>query len=151
MSQTLRAVVLGGVMTAVFQSVIGGLGFWLAGFQNFAIWGAMIFVASFVPVFGTALVWVPAALFLYVTDSPGSAAFLVGVGVVISTTDNLFRLILIGRRATLHPLLLFLGVFGGLAAVGPMGLIYGLLLVSALAEAVQIYREQTVGLPPDPT
>ena len=137
-----RAVFLGGVLTALFQATIGAFGFLITGFESFVIWGVFLFVASFVPVLGTALVWAPAVLYLALTDGLGKALLLLGVGIVISTTDNLLRIVLIGRQTTLHPLVLFVAVFGGLATGGPMGLIYGILLAAALTEAIEIYRSE---------
>ena len=102
-------------------------------------------VASFVPVLGTALVWAPVVLYLAFSGGLGRALFLLGVGVLISTTDNLLRIALIGRQMALHPAVLFLGVFGGLATAGPMGLVYGILLAAALTEVTDTYRTEVRG------
>lgn len=142
LGDTIRAVFLGALLTAALQASLGALGFVLAGFENFMIWGVFLFVASFVPVVGSALVWGPAVLYLATSGAQGAALLLLVFGLVISTSDNVLRVVLIGRQTTLHPLLLFLAVFGGLATAGPMGLFYGLLLAAAGVEATDIYREQ---------
>lgn len=140
LQQTVRSVFLGSLLTALFQGVVGALGFFLSGFDNFAIWGVLVALAGFIPVVGTGIVWIPAMAYLAVSGHPGKAMTLLVFGLVISTFDNLIRLLVLGRHTTLHPLLLFLAVFGGLASGGAMGIVYGLLLASVLLEAVGIYR-----------
>lgn len=150
---TVRAVFLGSVLTSVFQGSLGALAFLIAGFPNFAVWGALTAVASFVPVLGTALVWGPAMIFLLTNGDVTHAAVLLAFGIFISTTDNLLRLLFLGTRMAVHPLILFVAVFGGLTAVGPMGVIYGPLLAACLFEALSIYREHlrvTKGVRPAP-
>lgn len=139
---TIRAVFLGGVVTALFQATVGALGFALTGFESFVIWAVLLFISSFVPVLGCALVWAPAVVYLALVGGGSRAIVLLAFGIFISTADNFLRLVLIGRQTTLHPLVLFLAVFGGLASFGPMGLVYGMLLAAALVEATEIYRGQ---------
>jgi predicted PurR-regulated permease PerM len=138
---TVRAVFLGSVLTSVFQGTFGAIGFFLAGFPNFAVWGALTAVASFIPVIGTALVWGPAVLFLLVNGDGLQATLMLAFGLFISTTDNVLRLLFLGTRMAVHPLILFVSVFGGLTAVGPMGVVYGPLLAACAFEALGIYRE----------
>lgn len=142
--ETVRAVFLGSLLTAAFQGSVGALGFLLAGFPNFAVWGALTAFAGFVPVVGTALVWGPGVFFLFANGDVGSGVLLLAFGIFISTTDNLLRLLFLGSRLAVHPLILFVAVFGGLVAVGPMGLIYGPLLAACVFEALSIYREHRV-------
>lgn len=138
---TVRAVFLGSVLTAVFQGTFGAVGFFLAGFPNFAVWGALTAVASFIPVIGTALIWGPAVLFLLVNGDGLHATLMLAFGLFISTTDNVLRLLFLGTRMAVHPLILFVSVFGGLTAAGPMGVVYGPLLAACSFEALAIYRE----------
>ncbi len=147
LEQTVEAVFVGALLTALFQGTLGGLAFFLAGFSSFVIWGALIAVCSFVPVVGTALVWAPAAVFLLLTGQPGPGLLLLVFGVLIATTDNLLRVAFLRGRVALHPLLLFLAVFGGLLSAGPMGIIYGLLLTAAFVEGIALYRERPFASP----
>lgn len=139
--ETIRAVFLGSVLTAVFQGSLAALAFLLTGFPNFAVWGALTAMASFVPVVGTALVWGPATVFLLTNGDLPRGLMLLAFGIFISTTDNMLRLLFLGVRMAVHPLVLFVAVFGGLTAVGPMGVVYGPLLAACLFEALAIYRE----------
>ena len=139
---TVKGVFLGAIATAILQGLVGAVGFWLTGFQNYLVWAALIAVSGLVPVVGTALVWLPAAVYLGLNGQGGAALAMLAVGAVVSTVDNLLRPLIIHGRAAVHPVLVFLAVFGGLTSLGPMGLIYGPLLAACLTEVVRIYREE---------
>lgn len=138
---TVQGVFLGALATAAVQGLVGGVGFWLLGFHKAVVWGAMMAAAGLVPLVGTALVWVPATVYLAATGQPGAAVAMLVVGAIVSTVDNLIRPVLIHGRTDISPLLVFLGILGGLRSIGPMGLIYGPLLVACTVETVHIYRE----------
>lgn len=59
-----KSAVMGSFLTAIAQGVAGGIGMWLAGFPGL-FWGTMMGFASFIPVVGTALIWIPATLYLF--------------------------------------------------------------------------------------
>jgi predicted PurR-regulated permease PerM len=65
---------------------------------------------------------------------------------VVSTVDNLLRPKLCGSRLSLHPLLVFLSMFGGLAVFGMMGLLVGPLIASLFMAMVRIYRRDFLGM-----
>jgi len=139
---TVKGVFLGALATALLQGLVGALGFWLTDFENYLVWAALIAVSGLVPVVGTALVWLPAAVYLGLNGQGGAAVAMLAVGAVVSTVDNLLKPLIIHGRAAVHPILVFLAVFGGFSSLGPMGLIYGPLLAACLTEVVRIYREE---------
>lgn len=138
--KTIQGVFLGAILTAVFQGTLGSLGFWITGFENFVIWGVLVAAASFIPFVGTGLIWAPAVFYLFMSDHTANALVMLIFGLVISTVDNLLRALFIYDRSTLHPLLIFLSLLGGVQTMGPMGLIYGPLLLACLTEMVRIHR-----------
>ncbi|NJL29600.1 MAG: AI-2E family transporter [Thermoanaerobaculia bacterium] len=140
LEKTIQGVFLGAILTAVFQGTLGCLGFWLTGFENFVIWGALVAGASFIPFVGTGLIWFPAVFYLYMSDHYANALVMLLFGIVISTVDNFLRALFIYDRSTLHPLMIFLALLGGVQTMGPMGLIYGPLLLACLTEMVRIHR-----------
>jgi predicted PurR-regulated permease PerM len=144
---TVQALFIGAFLTALSQGALGSFGFWLAGFDNFLVMGALVLMASFVPIFGTALVWFPATLFLFSAGKIQDGLILLVVGVVISTADNALRAFLIQGRAEVNVVLIFISLLGGLITIGPMGLIYGPLLAGLLVEAIQIYRSDLLKKP----
>jgi len=145
---------LGNGVTAVFQGVMGGIGFWLFGASRSLLWGALTAVSSLVPTVGTALVWFPAAVILIAT---GHAAKGVGLLVywavlILAAADYVLRPWLLRDRIRLHPLLVFIALFGGLEAFGLIGLLLGPLFVTLFVAMVRIYdRDYRPSVPRSPT
>jgi predicted PurR-regulated permease PerM len=99
-------------------------------------------VASLIPVVGTGLVWAPAAVFLAAQGEWGWAIFMTAWGVVVvGLTDNFLRPLFISGRAKIATLPVFIGVIGGLAAFGTVGLFLGPLII-ALAIALLEFAEE---------
>lgn len=135
-----RAVVFGTVVTALVQGALLGIGFWIAGVPSPVVFGALAAVASFVPFVGTALVWIPAAIYLWTLGVAWRVLFLVAwSALVVGTADNLLRPLLVSGKSQVGTLTVFFGGLGGLAAFGFVGLFLGpviLALVLALLEFV---------------
>ena len=139
---TINGVFLGSLATAVAQGSLGALGSWLLGFENNVVFGVLLAAAGVVPVVGTGIIWVPAALSLWISGHPGTALGMVVLGGIVASVDNLIKPLLIHERAQVHPALVFIGLLGGARIFGAMGLIYGPLLVACLTELIRIYRDE---------
>lgn len=137
----MRATLTGTVVLAVLQGLLGGLGFWLFGVPNGPFWGSVMVLASVVPLVGTALVWVPAGVYLLLIGNIGQ-----GVGMMVwclvaaIACDNFLRPKLIGSAAGLHPVLVFFSVLGGLALFGVVGLLLGPMVLALLLSLLEVYR-----------
>jgi predicted PurR-regulated permease PerM len=139
------AVMYGIVLTCVVQGILGGVGFAIAGIPSAVFFGAVMVVCAFIPVVGTALIWFPAALYLLTTGHVGKGIFLVAWGVlVVSSIDNLIRPFFISGRAKIPLLVILLGVLGGLATMGFLGVIVGPLLFAVSIELARVYRDDIV-------
>jgi predicted PurR-regulated permease PerM len=135
------AIVYGNTLTALVQGATGLLGLLIAGVPHAVVWSMAMVVAALIPIGGTALVWGPVSLALFMTGHyTESLFFFVWGAVMVSTVDNLVRPRLCGSRMTLHPLLVFLSMFGGLAVFGAMGLLVGPLIAAIFMSMVRIYR-----------
>ena len=123
----LTAIFRGSLLCALAQGVTGAVGWWIAGLPSPALAGAVMAVLSLLPVGGTAIAWLPGAIYLFSTDHPGSAVFLFAWGLVVTSilADNVLRPMLIRGAEELSTLVVFLGVFGGLAAFGLLGIFIG--------------------------
>ena len=120
------ATVVGNLLVAVVQGLLGGLAFWLAGLPSPALWGTVMGVLSLIPVVGPPVVWIPGAIHLLSVGATGSGIGLALFGtLVISTIDNVLRAWLVSDRVKVHPLLVFLGVVGGVFLFGAPGLVVG--------------------------
>jgi predicted PurR-regulated permease PerM len=147
-SNTLRtegdiaATLYGVLVIAAVQGTLGTFIFWVLGLPSPLLWGVLMFFLSMIPMAGSFLVWVPAALFLAVTGELGKAAILVVWGVlVIGSIDNFLSPRLVGKRARLHELLIFFSVLGGLQVFGVLGLVLGPVMVAITLALIEMVRE----------
>jgi predicted PurR-regulated permease PerM len=141
--EMIYATIYGGLVVALVQGTLGGVIFWILGISSSPVfWGAAMAFLSFIPIGGTALVWVPAALLLIVFGDLWKGIILLLLGVfVISMVDNFLRPVFISSRTNIHPLLLFFSVLGGVQAFGMIGLIAGPLVVTLCLTLIEIYVE----------
>ncbi len=118
-----------------------GVGLWIFGVPNPALWGVLTGIASLVPTIGTALVAIPAILFLFAIGNNGAALGLsIWSVIIVGTIDNLLNPIIVGNKIDVPPLLILFAVLGGIALMGPVGILIGPLTVSFLYTLVSIYR-----------
>ena len=137
-----RAIVFGTVITALLQGLIVGVGFAICGLPSPVVFGVLAALLSMLPVGGTALVWVPAAIALFVQHSWGYGIFMVVWGLLSSSADNVVRPMLISGRAQISTLAVFIGVLGGIAAFGPLGLVLGPVVLSLALVLLEFMDEQ---------
>ena len=140
--QISKAVLVGGFVIAILQGTAGGIAFAFVGVQPF-FWGTVMAIASFIPLVGTWVIWLPAAAILFFAGSVKSAIFIVVWGiVVIGGIDNILRPILMRGAAKVPIIFIFLALFGGLNVFGMMGILYGPLILSLAAVMLTIYGEE---------
>jgi len=140
--QVTRAVVFGTLVTALVQGISVAIGWAIVGLPSPVVFGALAAVMSVVPVGGTAFVWGPAALWLLLSGHGYAALFLLVWGVlIVGVADNLLRPLLISGRTEVPTLAVFLGVLGGLAAFGLVGMFLGPLLISLTVVLVRFADE----------
>jgi predicted PurR-regulated permease PerM len=140
---TFRAVINGVFLIALFQGAMTGVGMAVFGFSFAVFWAFVATVLALLPVAGAALVWVPAAGYLYLNGAGVKAILLVVWGAVfVSLPDNFIKPLLIGKRANIPIFLLFLSILGGLQVYGFLGILFGPLIVTLLTALVKIYREE---------
>ena len=122
-----------GLIVAAAQGLIAGIAFWLLGFNGPVMWGVATAFCSLVPVVGSALIWVPATLWLFSSGEIGRAVVLIVVGVLgVGLVDNILRPLLLSGRTSASGLVVFLGLLGGVSAFGFIGLVLGpIILVTA--------------------
>ncbi len=143
---TFVAVINGVFLIALIQGVMTGIGFLLFGVPLPVFWGFIAAILALLPIGGAALVWIPGAVYLSLTGSTLSGVFLGVWGLVLVTLpDNFLKPVLIGRKAKLPTLFLFLGILGGLKAYGFLGIFFGPLVVTLLIAFIRIYREEFAG------
>ena len=137
----INSVIKGSLLIAVIQGVLAGFGFWIFGVPSPAFWGTVGVIAALVPGIGTSLVVLPAIAYLFVNGSYMAALGLFIWGtILVGSIDNVLRTIIYKRGVSAHPIFILFAVFGGLSMFGPLGLIFGPIILSFYLTLLEIYK-----------
>jgi predicted PurR-regulated permease PerM len=139
-----RAVVFGSVATALIQGVFAGIGFALVGLPSPVVFGVLATITAFLPV-GSALVLIPAVLYLMFAGQWGAAIFLAIWSAGVGVMDNFLRPYLTSRQTEVSTLAVFVGAIGGASAFGILGLVIGPVLLGFIAALLQFAENGVVG------
>jgi predicted PurR-regulated permease PerM len=140
-----RAVFMGIGLTALVQGILLGIGFAIAGVPSALVFGVLGMLFALVPMVGTAIVWIPAVLWLLAQGQPYFALFMLVWGViVVGGVDNFLRPMLISGRAEVPTLAVFIGVMGGLSAFGFIGLFLGPIVLGLVVALLRFTTEELV-------
>src|SRR5579863_7402504 len=141
LSAVTRAIVYGTTVTALLQGLFIGIGFWIVGLPSPVVFGVLAALLSLLPVGGSALVWIPAVLWLFLQKHWGWGIFLLVWGAALSGLDNVVRPLLISGRARISALAVFVGVLGGIPAFGAIGVIAGPVVLSLVLALIEFAEE----------
>lgn len=137
------AMVYGLIVTAVIQGTIGAIGLWVFKVPSPILLGIVMIILAILPFVGAWLVWFPAAILQILRgDSFNGIGLLLYGFFIVSTIDNIIRPRLIGRRANIHPVLILLGVLGGIEMFGLIGIILGPLILAIFTVFLDIYLSE---------
>ncbi|MDJ1499967.1 AI-2E family transporter [Xanthocytophaga agilis] len=140
--------VIGSGIIAVIQGALVGLGFWLFGIPQPFFYGTIAVFASFIPVIGSALIFIPGSLFALASGETGHGIGLLLWGfILVANIDNVLRMVLNKKIGDTHPLITFLGIIVGLPIFGLTGLVIGPLLLSFFVLSVQMYTRNYLSKP----
>lgn len=135
-----RATLKGTLVIGLLQGTLAGIAFAVVGIEGAAFWATLMALLSIIPGLGTALVWVPAVLYLVAVDRSGAAIGLaVWCAAVVGTADNALRPLLVGRDAKLPDLLILLSTIGGLMLFGATGMVIGPIIAALFVTVWEIY------------
>jgi predicted PurR-regulated permease PerM len=141
--QMVMASFYGVIAVAAAQGLLCGVGAWIAGLPSPSLWGVAAAVVSILPVFGSALVWLPAAAVLFVQGSIGRGVFMLIWGaVLVSTIDNYLRPLVVMTKLPVHPLLVFVSMLGGVEAFGLLGILFGPVILAVTVALFRMLREE---------
>ena len=141
-----RATVKGNVVIAILQGALGGLIFWVLGVHAPLLWAVVMAFLSLLPAVGTALVWVPVALYLLATGALWSGVVLILYGIfVIGLVDNVVRPILVGKDTKMPDYVVLISTLGGLAVFGPNGFVIGPLIAALFIASWDLFAASRTG------
>lgn len=143
----------GYVLIAFIQGILGAIGFYLFGIPSPLFWGLVMALFALIPLLGTGIVWVPAALFIFLQGSlensnllllKGIGLFLYGL-IIVSSIDNILKPKIMAHHAKIHPAIIMLGMLGGVLVFGPVGALVGPFILALTIIVLQEYilRNQT--------
>lgn len=134
------ATLKGTLVIGIIQGGLAGIALFLAGIGGAAFWGTVMVVLSIVPGIGTALVWVPAVIYLVAGGHYGAGiALAVWCGAVVGTVDNVLRPRLVGKDTKMSDLLILLSTLGGIFLFGAVGFIIGPIVAALFITVWDIY------------
>ncbi len=137
-----KSAVMGSFLTALAQGIAGGIGMGITGFPMLFC-GTMMAFASFIPVVGTALVWIPSSLYLFVTGETSWAIFLaLWSMILVGSIDNFLRPLLMQGSNGMNTLMIFFSLLGGIQLFGLIGLLYGPLIFAITMVLFNLYEEE---------
>ena len=143
LTQTINGVIKGYLLIAFIQGALMGIGLAIFHVPNPAIWGVIAGIAAIIPPLGTAVVSVPAVIFLFVTGSTGlSIGLLIWSVLIVGMGDNVLNPYIVGHKINVPPFLILFSVLGGITLLGPVGILIGPLTVSLLYTLTEIYQSE---------
>ena len=136
----IRATVKGNLLVAAIQGALGGVAFWFLGVTGAMLWGVLMAFLSLVPAIGAALVWVPVAIYFFISGNTWQGIALVAWGVlVIGLIDNLLRPILVGKDTQMPDYVVMITTLGGMAVFGINGFVIGPAIAAMFIAVWHIY------------
>jgi predicted PurR-regulated permease PerM len=131
--------IYGGVVVAMAQAIIGGIAFSLLNVPSPGLSSFALFVASFIPLLGTFIIWGPLAAYLFLKGAFLNGIILVIVGVLfISSVDNFLRPLIIKGKLRMPTLAIFFSILGGIHFFGSIGFIMGPLVIALFISVAQM-------------
>jgi predicted PurR-regulated permease PerM len=137
-----RAMVYGTGLTALIQGTLVGISFLIVELPSALVFGVIAAIAALLPFGGTALIWIPATIVLGAQGRWGAAIFMLLWGtLLVSLVDNIVRPMLVSGRAPVGTLTVFIGVLGGIAAFGAIGLFLGPVVLALIIALIRFALE----------
>ena len=137
----IQATMYGGLTVALLQGFLGGLMFAVAGIPSAVFWGTVMAFLSIIPFVGAFVIFIPAGLLLIISGAYLKGILIIVIGsVVISQVDNIIRPLLIAGKASMHPLLLFFALMGGVYLFGLLGVILGPIIAAVFVTLITIFE-----------
>lgn len=130
-SKITNILVYGTLFVAILEFFLSALGFYLLGIKFYLILAALVFFFAFIPALGPALIWIPTAIYFLINQSYVNLIGTIVLGVILSAViDSTFKARLLGGKSKINPLVMLVGIFGGIAIFGVFGFVIGPLILS---------------------
>tara|TARA_Y100000294_G_scaffold164976_1_gene172136 strand:- start:376 stop:1404 length:1029 start_codon:yes stop_codon:yes gene_type:complete len=138
------SVVYGQILIGMIQGIIVGIGFFIFGINNAMLLTLFAILAGMFPVIGTTIVWLPVVIYLFIAGNTAPAIGVTFFGIISGLIDNILRPLFVSRLARMHPLLILIGMIGGLFFFGILGFILGPLIIAYGLIMLEVYRGRQI-------
>ncbi len=136
-----KAIIFGNGISGITQGILGGLGFYFFGLGSPFLWGTVVGFMAFLPIIGASVVFIPATVILLIQGKTSTALGYLAYNVFYSSImEYVVKPRLIGKGMSMNPILVFIGILGGLKLFGILGIIYGPLIMTIFLTLAEIYR-----------
>lgn len=144
------AVVYGNLLVAFIQGVIGAIGLFIFGVSSPLTWGFLMFLFALIPYIGTGIIWVPASLIMVAGGVLSNTGSLIGKGVglflyclvFVAPVDNLLKPKIIGKKSGIHPVIVLVGILGGIMLFGIPGIVVGPVALAMALTFIDVYVDE---------
>lgn len=140
--KVVEAVFLGQLVAAMSQAALALVGFLIFGVPNPFFWAFVLGIFAVVPFLGSAVVWLPSVIYLLATAPAWKGiGLLLWSLVLVVNVDNVVKPYVIGARTALHPVLVLVGILGGILFFGPVGFVVGPLVLALFFAILNFWRD----------
>jgi predicted PurR-regulated permease PerM len=136
----IRATVKGNLVVAMIQGMLGGIAFWFLDVGASVLWAVLMAFLSLLPAVGAALVWLPVAVYFFITGGIWQGFVLIAWGVlVIGLVDNVLRPLLVGKDTQMPDYVVMITTLGGMTVFGINGFVLGPTIAAMFIAVWHIY------------
>jgi predicted PurR-regulated permease PerM len=138
------SILYGQVIIGIFQGLIAGLGFFIFKVPNALLLTVLAAIAGILPIIGTAIIWVPVAIYFLIAGNTFSAIGIIIFGLISTIVESFLRPLWVARATKVNSSVLLIGMIGGMFMFGILGLILGPLILSYLLIVLEVYRNKKI-------
>ncbi|WFN35253.1 AI-2E family transporter [Methanogenium sp. S4BF] len=133
-SNTLYSIYIVHISTSVITFLLAIPFFYVLGYGHIVFWSLIVALFQLIPIVGPTLIMIFLGIFALATGDYRAAALIaiIGYPVVCAVPDLFFRPIMMGKRTSIHPAIMWIGFFGGLWILGIVGFVIGPLVLALL-------------------
>ena len=139
LGETTHAIVYGMFVTAIAEFVIALVAFKIIGASAALLLALRIGLLAFIPFIGPSIIWLPYAIIEISRNNSKNAIILIILGIILFLTETFAKAYIIGDRSKIHPVIILIGIFGGIKLLGFIGLIVGPLILSSIIIIIKEY------------
>ena len=143
---TVNSLVYGEIAISVLEGIVAIIGFWLLGVSSPVLWGLVVAIVALLPAIGPLIVWLPMSIIMFLQGDviPAIGIFLFGAIILTLLLDIVIKPKVLGYKGHIHPIIILLGVLGGLTVFGLTGIILGPVILVLLILVVEIYVKEGI-------